>query len=85
MLTRVALLTGAHPVRCEIGPIVRLIKGTWKIIISGIDDSTLTYISTHNDGALRHGMKLEGPTTVQISFGNRGNERHITVLAEKVA
>lgn len=86
---QLALLSGASPRTCKHGPVVRLHKGSWRLNVQGQQDSSLL---VHVEGyecsnLVQHGMMLncEGTELVQLSFGVRGSEDYITVIAEKVA
>ena len=87
---QLALLSGASPRNCKHGPVVRLHKGSWRLNVQGMEDSSLLM---HVEGydcsnLVHHGMMVHCPDEtelVQLSFGVRGTEKYITVIAEKVA
>jgi hypothetical protein len=92
MASSLALLSGAQPRTCAIGPKVKLQPGTWTLIIHGLRDTILA-------------LSVEGPTVntkydvindetkiiiteysvVQVEFINRGLENHLSVFLKKVA
>ena len=87
---KLALLSGANPRSCKHGPAVRLHKGSWRLNVQGLIDSSLTM---HVEGyeasnAIYDGMMLHAEhqtEIVQLNFSVRGSEQYITVIAEKVA
>lgn len=86
---QIALLCGASPRSCKHGPVVRLVPGKWRLSVQGLEDSSLLM---HVEGyecsnLVHHGMVVncDEAEAVQLSFGVRGNEQYITVLADKVA
>lgn len=83
---QIALLSGANPKSCKVGPVVRLIPGSWNINIQGMNDSEL---ALYVDGF----MHLVGKTLelslikvahVQFKFMKRGTEPYITAFAERI-
>jgi hypothetical protein len=87
MANQLALLSGASPRTCKHGPVVRLTPGPWRLNVQGLKDSTLLlYVRGRDNSALaHHGLLVvcDGTEEVQLSFGTRGNEDFITVIAEK--
>jgi hypothetical protein len=86
---QLALLIGANPRSCKHGPAVRLISGKWRLNVQGLEDSSLLL---HVKGCVcndlvQHGMVIScvEPQEIQLHFGVRGNEKYITVVANKVA
>jgi hypothetical protein len=86
---QLALLSGASPRSCKHGPAVRLHAGDWRLNVQGMKDSSLLlhvegYAASNlaADGMMLHCEQTE---IVQLSFGVRGSESYITVIAEKVA
>jgi len=88
-MTRIALLSGANPRNCKHGPVVRLLPGSWRLNVQGIVDSQLlVHVEGQPDALLISNgiiVKSDNVNVVQLSFGIRGNEEYITVIAEKVA
>jgi|GraSoiStandDraft_4_1057263.scaffolds.fasta_scaffold44309_5 hypothetical protein len=87
---KLALLSGANPRTCKHGPAVRLHEGSWRLNVQGlVDSSLLMHVEGYEASNLIHnGMMIpvNGETAiVQLSFGVRGSEDYITVIAEKVA
>lgn len=87
---QLALLSGASPRTCKHGPAVRLIPGKWRLNVQGmVDSSLLMHVEGYEASNLvHHGMNLpevDETIIVQLSFGIRGSESYITVIAEKVA
>lgn len=82
-----ALLSGASPRTCKHGPVVRLLPGTWRLNVQGmVDSSLLMHVEGYEASNLVvDGMHLNCETTelVQLSFGVRGKEDYITVIAER--
>lgn len=85
---QLALLSGASPRSCKHGPAVRLHKGSWRLNMQGVvDSSLLLHVEGYECSNLaQHGMVIpcEQTEIVQLSFGIRGTEQYITVIAEKV-
>lgn len=87
---QIALLSGASPRSCKHGPVVRLIPGSWRLNVQGLKDSSIVmhvegYEATNE---IANGMRLPETSEtliVQLSFGKRGTEEYITVIAERVA
>jgi hypothetical protein len=82
---RIALLAGASPRTCDVGPKVRLGKGTWNILFDGVVDSTLVMVKDQvTSSPIEHGLALDltETTTVALVFKERGTESFITVTAE---
>ena len=87
---KIALLSGASPRSCKHGPAVRLVPGSWRLNVHGIiDSSILMHVEGYEaSNVIHHGMELpelRETAVVQLSFGVRGSEQYITVIAEKVA
>jgi hypothetical protein len=86
---RIALLVGAHSVRCSEGPRVRLLPGDYRIDVEGVVDSKLHLLINdeyHGDIDGNSVINILEPFAyVQLLFTNRGSEESITVAAEKVA
>ncbi len=93
MASSLALLSGANPRTCAIGPKVRLQPGTWTLSMHGLKDSTL---SLHIEGPTVSGyisdIKAEEdkilvvePSIAQIMFEKRGIENCISIFVSKVA
>lgn len=90
---QLALLSGAIPRTCARGPKVRLQKGKWKLECNGLIDSfmfiTLSFPSEdspYNQINIARGVEFELIETsiAQVDFQERGNEKHVTILAEKI-
>lgn len=95
---RLALLSGANPLVAKDGPKVRLAKGVWKIRYDGVRESGFMLVLTSrpfanpledqvvavsvSDG---HELNLEFPAVVYVMFKQRGQERFLSVFAERVA
>ncbi len=87
---KLALLSGANPRSCKHGPAVRLHEGSWRLSVQGmVDSNLLMHVEGYEASNIIHdGMMIPvvGETAiVQLSFGVRGSEQYITVIAEKVA
>lgn len=86
---QLALLSGANPRSCKHGPVVRLAPGKWRLDVQGIVDSTLLlHVTGYECSNIAHsGMVIncEDTEEVQLSFGLRGTEQYLTVIAERVA
>jgi hypothetical protein len=86
---QLALLSGANPRSCKHGPAVRLHPGSWRLDVQGqVDSSLLVHVEGYEcSNLLTQGMQLycEETQVVQLTFGLRGTESYITVIAEKVA
>lgn len=89
MASSLALLSGANPKTCAIGPKVRLQAGVYQIIIHGLKTSRLRLWMDLVDPSLniQHELEFEvlAPTIVQVMFENRGEESHLSVYAKRVA
>ncbi len=87
---QLALLSGASPLTCKQGPVVRLQAGTWEFSIDGLVDSELSINrNSYPDQSelLKHGAQISciDAIEVRVDFNKRGNERYITVNATRVA
>lgn len=91
---RLALLSGAIPRTCARGPKVRLQRGKWKLECDGLIDSfmfiTLSFLSNdepYHQINIARGVEFELVETsiAQIDFKERGDEKYISILAEKIA
>lgn len=85
---KLALLSGASPKTCGVGPVVRLTEGDYSIHVQGKTDSELALCV---DGVIdplhlidRAGFCTDKPVRVQVMFTKRGTESYINVLAENV-
>jgi hypothetical protein len=87
MATQLALLSGANPRSCKHGPAVRLFPGKWRLNVQGmVDSNLLVHVEGYDASNLvHHGMVLncENVEIVQLSFGVRGTEQYISVIAER--
>ena len=86
-----ALLSGANPRTSKGGPVVRLLAGSWELLIDGLIDTQL-FICEQSQGlatrrTANHGLLINclDVTEVKIEFGERGNEKYITVNAKRIA
>lgn len=88
-MAQLALLSGANPRSCKHGPAVRLHPGKWRLNVQGLEDSVLLmHVEGYECSNLaHHGMIIncDEAEVVRLSFGVRGNEKYITVIADKVA
>jgi len=82
----IALLSGADPQRCGVGPTVRLRSGTWRLNVQGLVDSKLVMhvqgYETANEIYNLQKIYIDSPEYVTLRFSVRGSEKYITVLAE---
>ncbi len=90
MATSLALLSGANPRTCAIGPKVRLQPGTWTLNIHGLRDSILTlHVAGPTASGIYDAIKNENtivvtePSIAQIMFENRGIESHLSIFVSK--
>ena len=91
-MATLALLSGANPRTCAIGPKVRLQPAIWTFINHGIRNSKLWLHVESPDGS---GTKINindceqfeliESTNVQVMFEERGIENHISVFVKRVA
>ncbi len=82
---QIALLSGANPKSCKVGPVVRLIKGSWSINVQGLVDSILSlHIGDQELVGNSQAITLDKLELVQLKFVNRGTEPYITAFAEKI-
>lgn len=86
---QLALLSGASPLTCKQGPVVRLQAGTWEISVDGLIDSVLVlHRNFHTENVrINHGriFTLHDACEAKVEFVERGSERHISINVKKVA
>lgn len=80
-----ALLSGANPRACKVGPKVRLHEGSWKFKSVGVADSSLLLHLDEMPLHLTEDLLLEtSGCTVYLTFDKVGTEPHISIFAEPV-
>ena len=82
---RLPLLIGAGAKTSAGGGRVRLHEGLWKIVLDGVKTSKLAiqHGSPLTLGvACEEGKIVQGPTTVNVFFLERGSELSVSVFAE---
>lgn len=92
---RLALISGANPRTANDCACVRLSAGTWKLEYDGVHDTEflITLVSKAERSAdsipfrVSNGfvLKLHQAAEATLQWKNRGNEKYVSVFAEKVA
>ena len=84
---QIALLTGASPKSCTVGPTVRLHSGKWRLVTNGLVDSKISFVLDATT-PISHDKDVEllidGPCIISTLFKDRGTEQFISVYAELV-
>jgi hypothetical protein len=82
----IALLLGARPQQSSGGPIVRLLRGTYNLLVHGHSDSRMVVNVDGLEYALSVPMEIESTSemSVKVDFVERGTEDSISIFAERV-
>jgi len=79
---RLPLLIGAGAKTSKGGAKVRLHNGVWRLVLHGVKDSKLALQHESVVTPCEEGKIIQGPSTVDIFFLERGTETNISVFAE---
>ena len=84
---KLAILSGANPRSFQRGSVIRLLPGTWRFHIHGVEDSIITVdvgeryardITNHEE------LTLDIAENIKPWFAKVGTEKSITVIAERI-
>lgn len=81
---RLALLLGANPQAYQTGHTCILKPGKWKIVAEGVSDSIIKIKNHSLSLSIHEEFELGVHTGFSVEFEKRGNERVVSVFAERI-